>query len=540
MFKNFFLLNRQVIEVNRLITGCTLNTVFTQEKDKLIFNLQIDLLEYFIEVNTDISHPYFIIKEKYSRAKKNTLNFFEKHLPSKLFSVKIAEFERVIQFNIEKASIYFYIRGKDTNVFFIDGFGNFESFKKCQDTQKYIDEMKNLNFGNSFLIPKIKIDTAHNISASLLQNYPYLGKEILDEFKFRSESNSTSESEIILRSIISEIEHAKPLVYEDRLSGKYKLSFFHRSDLKSKNSAIFDNVNDALKHFLMKEHQNELKNHTNRDVGNKLEKKIIQATKKRDNIQLRINKGCREKEYREMANLLQLNIDKIARSMVKVELENIYDSNKIISIDLNPRLTIREMIIYYFDKAKSERIAFDKLKILLADKDEEIIKLKATFSVVQDNNSIQKLPHLSSEVKHKHGDKKSLTDSKSKFRQFILHNKYLIYVGKNSKNNDELTTSFAKQNDYWFHARSVSGSHVVLKYEKSMGEIQKNILEKAASIAAFYSKAKTSGLVPVSYTQKKYVIKRKGMEAGKVALLKEKVLIVRPEIPKECRMVHEE
>src|SRR3989304_1247309 len=148
--------------------------------------------------------------------------------------------------------------------------------------------------------------------------------------------------------------------------------------------------------------------------------------------------------------------------------------------------------------------------------------------------------HFSKAAPQKKGDKSSSQDEKSRFRQFILYDKYPIFVGKNSKNNDKLTTSFAKQNDYWFHARSVSGSHVVLRYNKSQGDIQKIILEKVASVAAFYSKAKTSGLVPVSYTQKKYVIKRKGMEPGKVYLLKEKVLIVRPEIPKECKLVTEE
>jgi len=127
--------------------------------------------------------------------------------------------------------------------------------------------------------------------------------------------------------------------------------------------------------------------------------------------------------------------------------------------------------------------------------------------------------------------KKSEEDIKSKFRHYIIDGKYNVYVGKDSKSNDFLTMKFAKQNDYWFHARSVSGSHVVLKNEYPKEGIPKNILKSAASIAAYHSKAKTSGMVPVSYTQKKYVTKKKGMDPGKVALLREDVLIVKPEIP---------
>ena len=106
-----------------------------------------------------------------------------------------------------------------------------------------------------------------------------------------------------------------------------------------------------------------------------------------------------------------------------------------------------------------------------------------------------------------------------------------MYVGKDSKNNDLLTTRFAKQNDYWFHARSVSGSHVVLRVDNTKEVVPKNILKKVASLAAFHSKAKTAGVVPVAYTFKKYVVKKKADPVGTVHLLREEVLLVKPEIP---------
>jgi predicted ribosome quality control (RQC) complex YloA/Tae2 family protein len=235
-----------------------------------------------------------------------------------------------------------------------------------------------------------------------------------------------------------------------------------------------------------------------------------------------------------------MNLGNIERSTIAINLENIYDSNKIISINLKPELDLKENIKHYFDKAKSERKDFDTSKILLSETIKKIERMKVSIFRENEMYSEEYHPDSTGSTKSKEGKKKSLKTAGSKFRQFILYEKHLIVVGKNSKNNDELTTGFAKQNDYWFHARSVSGSHVVLRYDKSHGEIQKIVLEKAASIAAYYSKAKTSGLVPVSFTQKKYVVKRKGMPPGTVALLKEKVLIVKPEIPKECKLIIEE
>jgi len=540
MFKNFFVLNRHIVEVNKLLSGFNLVNIFTQEKNKLIFCLRSDLREYFIEMNADSLLPYFIIREKYNRAKKNTLDFFESYLPSKLNLIKIAEFDRVIQFNLQDASIYFYIHGKETNVILIDKEKNFESFKKIEKEQKFIDEISKLNFTNSFQLPELRLEPDETSTTTISKKYPFLGREIVDEFNRRSKTETADKKEIILQNILSEIETEKPFVYRDDLTSKFKLSLFNRDELQSIELTFFDNVNEALKFFLVQDHKHKHVNQIGREIESKFEKKIIQFDKKRDHLQARITEGCKDQKYQQIANLLMMNIDYIEHGMIKVELENIYDSNKIISINLIPKLSLRENVNYFFDKAKSERKEFDKLSVLLSDINEEIRKQKASYEEMK-NTEPEKKQLLSSKVTFQNkGDKHYSQAVKSKFRQFILYDKYLIFVGKNSKNNDELTTTFAKQNDYWFHARSVSGSHVVLRYDKSHGEIQKITLEKVASLAAFYSKAKASGLVPVSYTQKKYVIKRKGMEPGKVYLLKEKVLIVKPEIPKECKLVTEE
>jgi predicted ribosome quality control (RQC) complex YloA/Tae2 family protein len=540
MFKNFFLLNRHVLEVNQMLSGFVLVNAFTQEKDKLVFSLKNDLQEYFIELSTDSSLPYFIKKNKYNRAKKNTLDFFESYLPSKLISIKIAELDRVIQFNLDDAAIYFYIHGKETNIILIDKKKDLQSFKKIENKEKIIAEISKLNFSDSFQIQQLSLEKDNTDSSTIGKKYPFLRGEIIDEMKRRSNTYSTSKKEMILQNILSEIETKKPFVYRDAVARKNKLSFFYRDGLQSSELTFFDNVNDALKFYITLEYKYKNENQIDKEIVNKFEKKIIQLEKKHDHIQARINEGCKDHKYQQNANLLLMNIDNIKNGMNNVELKNIFDSDKIISIDLIPKLSLRKNVSYYFEKAKSERKEYDKLKELLSKINEEIKKQKASYAEMENSKSSNNEVFFSKIIIHNKNDRLTSQTVKSKFRQFILQDKYLIFVGRNSKNNDELTTSFAKQNDYWFHARSVSGSHVVLRWDKSHGEIQKIIIEKTASLAAFYSKAKTSGLVPVSYTQKKYVIKRKGMEHGKVHLLKEKVLIVKPEIPKDCKLVAEE
>jgi predicted ribosome quality control (RQC) complex YloA/Tae2 family protein len=104
---------------------------------------------------------------------------------------------------------------------------------------------------------------------------------------------------------------------------------------------------------------------------------------------------------------------------------------------------------------------------------------------------------------------------------------YQIYVGRNAKNNDELTLHFAHKEDLWLHAKDVSGSHVIIR-NKNNNVFPKTVIEKAAQLAAFYSKRKTDSLCPVMYTTKKYVRKVKGAAPGMVRVEKEKVILVEP------------
>ena len=532
MFKNYFLLCRHTIESHQDIKDFIVESIFTKEKDKLIFELKKESQKKYIEISTNTSLPYFIIKEKHSRAKKNTLDFFKNYLPAHLASIKIAEFDRIIQFKLNTASIYFYIHGRDTNVLLLDLENNLHSFKKIREKTDLISNLQNLIFTGEFILPKINFEEAS--PEKILKKNLYLGKEIVSEFKHRMEEEPKKSYESILIGVINDIKHTNPIVSLDVHSDKPIMTFLKKDETSIKELKSFNKVNDALIYYISLIQKQISIGQLQNKSKEVFEKNLVKLENKIDQLKSRLNIGSKEKTYQQIADLLSMNIDEFKHGENAVELVNIYDNNKMIEIKLNENLTPRENIEYYYNKAKSARKEFESLKSLLDKLTEEHQKLK---SIVESNEFAENIKIQVNPGKSKNQKRES---QKSKFRQFILFNKYSIYVGRNSKNNDELTTGFAKQNDYWFHARSVSGSHVLLRYEKSMGEIQKNILEKAASIAAFYSKAKTSGLVPVSYTQKKYVIKRKGMEPGKVYLLKETVLIVKPEIPKECIPVTEE
>jgi predicted ribosome quality control (RQC) complex YloA/Tae2 family protein len=114
------------------------------------------------------------------------------------------------------------------------------------------------------------------------------------------------------------------------------------------------------------------------------------------------------------------------------------------------------------------------------------------------------------------------------YRQFMLAGGWEARVGRGAKDNQELTTRHASPHDYWLHARGVSGSHVVLRRPSRDAKVPRPVLEAAAGLAAWFSKARSQALVPVSYTERKYVRPVKGGPPGLVRLEREEVVMVEP------------
>jgi predicted ribosome quality control (RQC) complex YloA/Tae2 family protein len=122
------------------------------------------------------------------------------------------------------------------------------------------------------------------------------------------------------------------------------------------------------------------------------------------------------------------------------------------------------------------------------------------------------------------------TKNQPRIREYDLPDGWKVLVGRTDEDNDRLSLKTAGPGDYWFHVRGMPGSHVVLR-AKGDEDPPKDILKQAAAIAAFHSKARKGGVVPVSCTLARYVTKPKGAKPGTVHIRKETVLKVRPGLP---------
>ncbi|MSP38709.1 MAG: DUF814 domain-containing protein [Deltaproteobacteria bacterium] len=122
-----------------------------------------------------------------------------------------------------------------------------------------------------------------------------------------------------------------------------------------------------------------------------------------------------------------------------------------------------------------------------------------------------------------------MSTAKPRIITYELPGGWTVLAGATDADNDYLSTELANPDDWWFHADSVPGSHVILR-AKADEEPSRETLRQAAAVALYHSKARNAGLAPVHCTQARNVKKPRGVKTGTVQVAKGTVLKVRPDI----------
>lgn len=530
LHKSYFYLLRAVKDLNSLITGSFIQEIYTQEKDKLFFRIPHPENDNFhLVVSTNPQDYSLQIKNDHHKAKKNTIDFFSSFLPQKINSVYIAKGDRVIKLKLESGNVFILFRGSLSNCFYEDN-GVLISFKKI-DEEKLVDIKTGLN---SFEWIKEEDDILNSLKDDLkpeeVKSIQFISKDIA-----RLAVSESAYSFDKIKKVLENIINDQIAVGVDK---DHSVAFFQPFSTLNPNVEseleLFSDYFSAYDSLLVQKVISTSEQILYRELENALTKELEKVTNRLNNLKSRIENGSRESGYKRFGELLLSNLNHLKKGMKEITI-NDWDTNNEIKIKLDPKLSAKENVDAYFEKSRSEKIEFEKSKQLFNDAKNKFSFLNSAREKLSKELTFDQLKELKKELRMDINQIKS-DEQKEKlpYRHFVIEGKYNFYIGKDSRNNDQLTTKFAKQNDFWFHARSVAGSHGVLRVENSKEAVPKKILEKAASITAFYSKAKSSKLAPVTYTLKKYVSKNSRHEPGQVSVMKENVLLVKPEIPAGC------
>lgn len=259
---------------------------------------------------------------------------------------------------------------------------------------------------------------------------------------------------------------------------------------------------------------------------------ITERLSKKINIQKAQLQQCENREeLRIKGDLLQANLYRIEKGADSIIAENFYDPElKPIKIELDPSLSPSLNAQKYYRDYRKAKTAEKYLKEYIEKAAEELVYIDAVADELSRAESERELSQIRQElaeqgyIKEPKGKRKPLA-ALPPF-EYTSSDGCKILVGRNNKQNDQLTLKQANNNDMWLHTKDIHGSHVIIQSDG--GEIPERTIVEAASLAAYHSKARESSKVPVDYTRVRFVKKPSGAKPGMVIYVNNKTVFVEP------------
>ncbi|MGI2327246.1 Rqc2 family fibronectin-binding protein [Planococcus sp. YIM B11945] len=246
----------------------------------------------------------------------------------------------------------------------------------------------------------------------------------------------------------------------------------------------------------------------------KLQKEQDQA-EKRDQLQLN-------------GELIMANLHRITKGMKEIEVDNYYNDEKV-TITLDPRKTPIDNSQKYYSRYQKAKTALVKTQEQIEKTIEDIDYFETLMQQVQ-QAGISDIEEIREELAEQgfmkaQKSKKKKKPTKPSVEAYVSSTGTPISVGKNNKQNDYVTFKVAAKSDTWLHTKDIPGSHVII-HDTNPDE---TTLLEAATIAAYFSKARESSSVPVDYTEARQVKKPNGAKPGFVIYFEQKTVYVTPD-----------
>jgi predicted ribosome quality control (RQC) complex YloA/Tae2 family protein len=508
MQNNYYFLKNLSSELLSEIKGLKLATCFSQNKDELVLGFCSPHREFWIKsiLNNDISCLSF--PKEYTRAKKNSVNLFQDLLDLEVLEIKQYKNERSFSIHFEKNYVLlFKMHGKSANIVLFEGGKFSESFNNRYEQDKKIDLTK---------LDRPILQNQKELEEKGVQKvFPTFGKPVISYLELQN--LAVPEQWEKIENLLKSFEN--PTFYVLKVAESVVFRLFEEGEVLFHSQNALEAINQFYSHwskdyYLEKERQQIIKA-LNRQ--SKQHESYLKKTKRQ------LDKLQNESRHEEVGHILMANLHAIPPRTKEIELMDFY-TNQPIKIKLKENLSPQKNAENYYRKAKNQKIEIKKLKQNFEQKEEQLLTITYQIEEIQ---AAERLKDLRKYLKKEAISSTKKQNKEGSLFKTFMYQGFQILVGKSAANNDILTQKHTYKEDLWLHARGVSGSHVVIKYQS--GKVfPKNVIEKAAQLAAYYSKRKTDTLCPVIYTPKKYVRKPKGYPVGAVVVDRESVLMIEP------------
>lgn len=548
-------------ELKETLIGSRIYKIAQPETDELLltFKTVADGQKRLL-ISADASLPLLYFTENNKQAPMTAPGFcmlLRKHLQNgRVIDITQPGLERIVQIHVEhlnemgdlcRKKLIIEIMGKHSNIIFVN------------DEEMIIDSIKHISGmvssvrevlpGRSYFIPDtqgkanplfasredfMQAMTARSMAIykALYTTYTGLSPLIAQEICLRAGIDGDTSTGLFAQAADGAVLLAKLYTNFSEImvsvkEGAFSPAIFYENGAPAEFSALpltsyssgvkkeFASISELLEQYYAEKNQVTRIRQKSADLRKIVQTALERNIKKYD-LQLRQMKDTEKKDkyriYGELLNTYGYGVEPSAKSLKALN----YYTNEMITIPLDPQLTPAENAKKYFDKYGKLKRTYEALSTLTEEVKAEIDHLESIQNALdialqeEDLTQIKEEMIESGYIRRKGGNKKVKITSKP--FHYISSDGFHIYVGKNNFQNDELTFKFAVGNDWWFHAKGMPGSHVIVKTNGE--ELPDRTFEEAAKLAAHYSKGKGQEKVEIDYVEKKHVKKPNGSKPG--------------------------
>ncbi|MFC5190425.1 NFACT RNA binding domain-containing protein [Algoriphagus aquatilis] len=515
MHLNYHFLRYLAPALSDAFSGAEITASFSQSKDELIIETERAGELRFIRVHLLPPQVYLSFPTQYARARRNTIDLFEELIGDVIHTCTVFSFERALRFDLASGKILVLkLHGNRSNVLLYRG----DSTAPALLFRNEIKEDKTLDWRSLERPIDLTWERFESLTGNAAQFLPTLGAIPRNWLKERNYPESDLKTKWALMQEILDLLDT-PLFSLVEKEGEVTLSLLPEPNPISTHSDPITAVNELFYKALVigtfeKEKNQLLKGYT--DQLKKTESYLKKSSEKLEELK-------NTPPPSQLADVIMANLHQFTEGVQQVELENFY-TGSMVKVSLKPNQKPQDLAESLYRKSKNRQLELDQLEKTIQAKRVLETELKEKLQALGEVRDFRGLKNFQKTHKEDIRDKK---DAESLPFKVFEYEGFTIWVGKSAKDNDEMLRGFARKEDIWMHARQAAGSHVIIRM-RGMTVVPQRVLERAAQLAAFYSKLKSDTLAPVMYTEAKYVRKVKGSAPGSVMVDREKVILVSP------------
>ena len=544
-----------VHELNRNLLDGRINKIAQPETDELLLTIKTPGGQRRLSISASASLPLIYLTEGNKPSPMTAPNFcmlLRKHINNgRITKIWQPKLERIIHFEIEhldelgdlcKKELIVEIMGKHSNIIFCNEDGTIiDSIKHVSSQMSSVREVLP---GRTYFIPdtmeksdplsvsfaefqRVLTEKPMPLAKAVYTSFTGISPVVAEEICYLSGIDSSLTPRELSEDLLTHLYRQFTLYFEEVSAGHFSPAIYYHGAEPKEFSALplthfsqyirkeYDSISRLLEDYYAE--KNTLTRIRQKSVDlRRVVQTALERNRKKYDLQAKQLRDTENREkfkvYGELIHTYGYNLEPGAK---KLEALNYY-TNEMITIPLDSTKTPQENALKYFEKYNKQKRTFEALTSLIEETRDDISYLESVSNALDIALSEDDLTQIKEELIESGYIRRKFTKKKVKITSKPFHylssDGYHIYVGKNNLQNEELTFHFASGNDWWFHAKGIPGSHVIVKTNGE--ELPVRTFEEAGKLAAYYSKNRGSEKIEIDYIEKKHVKKPKGGKPG--------------------------